>query len=212
MGYSQAGFTEIVGVDINPQPNYPFEFVLGDALGVGAELLQEDWDLVHASPPCQAYSRTWSLHKKAHPRLVEPTRRLLRGAGRPWVMENVVGSGLLTQASLLGGHGVTLCGTAFGLRVEVRGQMFELQRHRLFESSFPIPPLGCNHILPVVGVYGHGSMAHERRRAGDFNVSSVSVRREVMEMPWATRDEIAEAIPPAYTKYIGEQFLARVGV
>lgn len=220
MGYHQAGFTEIVGVDIAPQPNYPFEFVQADAL----EFLENElvfsrpsrrfrnFDLIHASPPCQAYSRAWTLHKKEHPRLVGPTRRLLKASPLPWVMENVVGSGLLSQASLFGGHGVTLCATAFELRVEVRGQLFELQRHRLFESSFPIPPLGCNHVLPVIGVYGHGSMSHERRKAGDFNVSSADVRREVMEMPWANRDEIGEAIPPAYTKYIGEQFLNQMEV
>jgi len=207
MGYHQAGFTEIVGVDIAPQPNYPFEFIQGDALTVGRDLLAEGWDLVHASPPCQAYSRAWTLHKKDHPKLIEPTRKMLRGSGLPWVIENVEGSGLLTQSSLFGSHGVVLCGSAFGLTVEVRGKQFELRRHRLFETSFPVPPLGCRHVFPVIGVYGHGSMDFERRKNGDFNVSSVAVRREVMEMPWANRDEIGEAIPPAYTRYIGEQFL-----
>lgn len=206
MGYSQAGF-DIVGVDIAPQPNYPFEFIQTDALTVRNFV---GYDLIHASPPCQAYSRARTIHNRVHPKLIEPTRELLKVSGVPWVMENVEGAPLLTQASLLGGHGVMLCATAFALRAEVRGQMFELQRHRLFESSFPIPPVCCNHVYPVVGVYGHGSMAHERRKAGDFNVSSAAVRREIMEMPWANRDEIGEAIPPAYTKYIGEAFISQM--
>lgn len=204
MGYHQAGFDDIVGVDIDPQPNYPFRFIQADALNPPVNL--QKFDLIHASPPCQGYSRARHIHGREHPMLIEPTRQLLQVSGRPYVMENVEDAPLWNASNLFGDHGVMLCGSAFGLQVNVRGVDYGLQRHRLFETTWPVPVPGCHHRLPVIGVYGHGSTAHERGMRG-FNVSTASVRREVMGMPWASRDDIAEAIPPAYTEYLGRQFL-----
>ena len=121
-GYSDAGF-EVVGVDINPQPNYPFEFIQADVLNMDIGFLQ-DFDAIHASPPCQSYSDLAKRNRNAdaHPRLIEPVREMLDKSGRPYVIENVEGAPLQNP--------IVLCGTMFkGLRVI---------RHRLFEANFPL--------------------------------------------------------------------------
>ena len=120
MGYHEAGF-DVVGVDIDPQPRYPFEFHQADALTFPLD----GYDAIHASPPCQAYTQ---LGKGEHPRLIEPIRVRLQSAGVPYVIENVVGAPLRNP--------VKLCGSTFGLHVK---------RHRLFETNVPmlVPP--CYH-------------------------------------------------------------------
>jgi len=195
MGYHRAGF-EVVGVDIKPQPRYPFEFIRADALAFVAANGHE-FDAIHASPPCQAYSVARSLHKRNHPKLIEPLRELLIKAGRPFVIENVPGAPLT---------GIVLCGTSFGLNVEYKGENYELRRHRIFESNLNLTTKACAHALPVIGVYGHGESKSMRGKRG-FQISVVAVRRAVMDMAWANRDEIAEAIPPAYTEFIGKQLI-----
>jgi DNA (cytosine-5)-methyltransferase 1 len=122
-GYERAGF-EVVGVDIEPQPNYPFEFHQADAL----TFPRDGFDVIHASPPCQAFSALKHLTTREHPRLVEPARAMLRESGLPYVIENVVGAPLLSP--------VMLCGSGFGL---------DVQRHRLFETNFPVMSPGCAH-------------------------------------------------------------------
>lgn len=200
VGYHRAGFTEIVGVDIKPQPRYPFTFVQGDALKPPVRL--EDFDAIHASPPCQAYTVARNIRKRDHPKLIERVRESLQAAGVPFVIENVNGAPLRFP--------MRLCGTSFGLGVTVRGIAYELRRHRYFEVH---PPLGmtppCRHRLPVIGVYGHGESKAMRGKRG-YQISQVEHRRAVMGMPWANRDEIAEAIPPAYTAFIGRQLIAAI--
>lgn len=197
MGYYRAGFTDIVGIDNRPQPRYPFQFIQGDALMPPVRL--EDFDAIHASPPCQAYTVARNIRKRQHPRLVESVRTLLRSSGRPYVIENVNGSPLIFP--------MRLCGTSFGLGTTIRDVNYELRRHRFFETS---PPLGmtppCRHCLPVIGIYGHGESKAMRGKRG-YQISHVEHRRKTMDMPWANRDEIAEAIPPAYTEFIGKQLL-----
>ena len=209
MGYHQAGFTEIIGVDIAPQPNYPFTFIQGDALRPPVDLA--GFDLIHASPPCQAYSvaRNTYLHKNP-PALIEPVRAML--AGFPHVIENVERSPLIDP--------LTLCGTHFGLSVfdpDMNREMF-LKRHRLFEASFFMMSPGPCHCVAhrgnIVGVYGGGgndrTRTLKRGRTGRGGYTpKAEVRRLVMDMPWATMKEVNEAIPPAYTKFIGEQFIAQ---
>lgn len=197
VGYHQAGFTEIVGVDIMPQPNYPFEFVQGDALEPPVRL--EDFDLIHASPPCQRYSDLAHRNGNADewPDLIGPVRTLLWGVGRPFVIENVEGAPLIEP--------VVLCGTMFpGLRVI---------RHRLFESSFLL-------LLPAHGRHPL-VFTHDKRKAHygqlDQNKAFVQVtgggnatvtnKRAAMGIDWMDGAELNEAIPPAYTRFIGEQFL-----
>jgi DNA (cytosine-5)-methyltransferase 1 len=147
MGLHRAGF-EVHGVDLAPQPHYPFTFHRGDAM----EWLLDGYDFIWASPPCQAYSAsTLALRRagKEYVDLLAPVRTRLRACGTPYVIENVVGAPMR-------GHTV-LCGTMFGLR---------LLRHRLFETSFPIcsllPP--CQHKGDEIPVYGHGTPSWHRGR------------------------------------------------
>jgi DNA (cytosine-5)-methyltransferase 1 len=118
VGYSRAGFTEILGIDNRPQKRYPFAFRQADALEFLAGVKPGEFDLIHASPPCQAYTRARVLHARQHPDLVEATRTALQRTGCPYVIENVVGAPLL--------YPVVLCGLMFGLKVF---------RYRLFETD-----------------------------------------------------------------------------
>lgn len=202
MGYHLAGFTEIVGVDKWSQKRYPFTFLQMDALECLARLLQdgniEAFDLIHASPPCQKYARTKNLKtaRKDHPDLVGPTRELLRLARRPYVIENVPGAPLINP--------LILCGTMFNLRTI---------RHRLFECWPPIwfPPAPCQHDgerLPMWWKSRRAALAAGK----EFKFLTVAGKsflmpeaREAMGIDWMIRDEISQAIPPAYTRWLGEQ-------
>ena len=187
MGYHRAGFGEIVGVDIAPQKNYPFEFVQGDALEYVLEHGHE-FDAIHASPPCQRYS-VMSRNDKEYPDLYDPTRALLLSNGVPWVIENVIGAPY--------GYGFVLCGSMFGLVV---------RRHRNFETSWlHLMGLRCDHAgqgRPIT-VTGHGGGLTSRH-------SDKGVKAEwpqYMGMPWATPKECTQAIPPAYTEHIGQALI-----
>lgn len=202
-GYHLAGFEDITGVDIAPQKHYPFRFVQADALEYLAEHRRE-YDAIHASPPCQAYVD--SANKSKHPRLIEPTRECLRQSGLPWVIENVDCAPLVNP--------LLLCGTMFGLRVI---------RHRLFEMSHPVyfPPASCCHWGKVqngdfAGVYGRGARAarytdkHGRQnRWGKVpeGVELLSFWSAAMGIDWMNRKELTQAIPPAYTCFVGAQLL-----
>lgn len=199
MGYHLAGF-DVVGVDINRQPRYPFEFHRGDALEYLAAC-GEAFDFVHASPPCQAYSRLRHRTGKAYPDLVAPTRRALEGAGLPYVIENVPEAPLRDP--------VLLCGAAFDLGVHMdtwRG----LVRHRAFESSRPLAGTGCRCTGgPTVTVTGTGgSYLNTGVRGGCKGRKADS--SAAMGIDWMTIAELSQAIPPAYTQFIGEQLLADV--
>lgn len=200
MGYARAGF-EVVGVDINPQHRYPFEFHQGDAL----EFLREHghrFDAIHASPPYQRYSVVSKSHNgnaAAHPDLVPPTREALRTNGRPWIIENVVGAPLINP--------VVLCGTMFpGLRVI---------RHRQFESSERIAAPGACGPHPLCYTmdkrnphYGKlDEMTAFVMVNGGGNCSKAAAA-DAMGIDWMTKEELNEAIPPAYTEYLGWQLRA----
>jgi DNA (cytosine-5)-methyltransferase 1 len=185
MGYHRAGF-EVVGVDIKPQPRYPFEFVQMDALEARGRLSGDRWldfDAIHASPPCQAFSNATVIHGKPHRDFLTPTRNLLTQTEIPWVIENVPGAPM--TAHLL------LCGSMFGER--------RLKRHRCFEFSNPpsvlLPP--CDHAREIVSVFGHGGHIYHR----------IDEWCSVMGIDWMTRAELAQAIPPVYTEYIGKRLL-----
>lgn len=184
MGYHRAfPDAEIVGVDINPQPRYPFTFVQGDAMTYDLD----GFDLIHASPPCQGYSAMSACRPgiaDKYPRLIEPLRDLLAASGTPYVIENVPGSPLHNP--------VILCGQMFGL---------DLYRHRLFETSFYVTtPAHDPHYTPASRA-GHWTPGTVMSVAG--HVSPMWKAREVMGIDWMNRDELAESIPPAYTEYIG---------
>ncbi len=195
-GYRRAGF-DVTGVDIEAQPNNPHRFIKADALQFVHQHGRE-FDAVHASPPCQGYSRLRAMHPgREHPLLVESVRDALKSLGVPWVIENVPGSPVLTYSDLFGGHGVMLCGSMFGLGIQ-RGF---LRRHRHFETSFPLPQPVCNHVGRAVGVYGHGGHSHKHRMLYRAEAAGA------MQINWMTRDELCQAIPPAYTEWIGRRML-----
>jgi len=188
VGYARAGF-EVVGWDRDPQPDYPFEFHHGD----WSEADLTGFDAIHASPPCQRFS-TATADPDRHPDLIAPVREALIGSGLPYVIENVPQSPLINP--------VRLCGSAFGLRV---------RRHRHFESNALIFGTTCRHYQQgtPVGVYGdHPDPRPYLRPDGTqrgTKARTVAEAQEAMGMPWADWRGLAEAIPPAYTEWIGTQ-------
>lgn len=210
MGYHKAGF-QVVGVDLKPQPHYPFEFFQVDALAFLKSLTTYTdslfWgglDAIHASPPCQRYSALLKGRDKtreSHADLVGPTRDLLRQTGLPYVIENVPGAPLENW--------VQLCGGSFDLGLDNK----YLQRHRWFEANFPIMVPACSHPhRRAVGVYGHGKWDNENSdRRGGYQ-GSAAEKAEAMGIDWMNRDELAQAVPPAYTEFIGYQLLVHLGV
>lgn len=193
MGYHRAGF-EVVGVDLAPQPRYPFEFHQADALHYALEHWRE-FDAIHASPPCQHFSAMSACRPglaDEYPDLVAATRGLLELTRLPWVMENVVGSPLASASDLFGSHGTVLCGHMFGLK---------LYRHRIFETSFAVhtPPHPA-HVIPASKA-GHWKPGTIISVSG--NCSPIAVAREAMGIDWMPRNELAESIPPAYSEHVG---------
>lgn len=195
-GYAQAGL-EVVGVDIKPQKRYPFEFIQSDAI----EYLTKhghEYDLVHTSPPCQVHSKMTKQHgENDHAELIHPTRNILLQIGVPYVIENVEGAPLLNPT--------LLCGDMFALGCRYDGTFRRLRRHRLFETTFPVEQMPhYKHVGLAVGVYGQpgGSSKRDGLRFPD-----TAGWREAMQIDWMTADQMAQAIPPAYTKFIGEEFL-----
>lgn len=209
MGYHRAGF-DVVGVDIDPQPNYPFRFVQADALAPPFNL--SDFDVIHASPPCQRFTALktmWNHRGEDHPDLLEPTRNMLRSSGRLWVIENVPGAPLRAP--------IRLCGSSFGLGVEAYDGWRQLRRHRLFESSLALWSIPCAHNGATIGLYGDHARDRRRTKASkgrDFpDADKLQLGRDAMDMQWADKwREISEAIPPAYTEWIGTQLLAHLEV
>jgi DNA (cytosine-5)-methyltransferase 1 len=190
VGYHRAGF-EVVGVDHRPQPRYPFTFVRADALRPPFDL--RDFDAIHASPPCQAYSAANNVHGRTdHPDLIGPVRDLLAASGRLYVIENVPGSPLRGAAEV--------CGLA--LRLGVR-------RHRWFESNVLLLGTDCgDHRQDYASVFGHGARGrtHVPGRTGRPSLSLARAKAG-MGIDWMTRAELSQAIPPAYTAFIGKQLL-----
>ncbi len=185
MGLSKAGFN-VVGVDINNQKNYPFEFIKTDALSFDLK----GFDFIWASPPCQAFTLAQRIQKNKHPDLIAPIRKKLKKWGGPYCIENVVGAPLKNP--------FMLCGSMFdGLRI---------YRHRIFE---------CNFIVDIPDHFDHSKKITKmgrRPRPGEFmhvvgNFSGIDFAKRAMKINWMSRNEIREAIPPAYSKFIAESFL-----
>ena len=197
-GYYRAGF-DVVGVDIKPQPRYPFTFVQADALKYCAAHGHE-FDAIHASPPCQDHSRMRNqagLHGTGW--LLQAALDMLSEINSPFVIENVQGAKLPCP--------VVLCGASFGLGASG----MDVPRHRLFQCSFALLVPPCQHIRgKTMGVYGNGTNKWHREKLG--RNLYVDEMREAMGIDWMTRAELSQAIPPAYTEYIGRQLLRAVKV
>jgi DNA (cytosine-5)-methyltransferase 1 len=189
-GYVAAGF-RVIGVDIDPQPRYPYDFVQGDALAV-LDLLGDQVDAVHASPPCQGYSNAQRIMGREHPMLIDAVREKLEALGKPYVIENVPGAPLKAP--------IELCGDMFGLRT---------YRHRLFESNAGlVAPAHRPHPVQQIKM-------GRPLRVGDYyqavgNFSNVPYVRADMGVPWMSRDGIRESIPPAYASFVGMFLIAAI--
>jgi DNA (cytosine-5)-methyltransferase 1 len=206
VGYARAGF-DVVGVDVESQPNYPFEFVQADALefleshlSPFAAAAAGHFDAIHASPVCYGWSKMRDCRpgsKDDQPDYITPLRPLLVWTGLPYVIENVPGSPLPGA--------VQICGSGLGLT---------LQRHRWFESNVSLWGVPCAHGQnPWNPDYGH-STGRKRRRVpviGEWRIRP-ELQHEAMGIDWMSLDELTEAIPPAYTQHIGEQLLAQLPV
>lgn len=196
-GYADAGF-EVVGVDIEPKPSYPYRMVVADAMRPPFDMAS--FDAIHASPPCQGYSKNMRHLAKPKPMLIEACREMLRASGRPWIIENVEGAPLESETTLFGEHGVLLCGTQFGLRI---------RRHRLFETSFSVPmPPPCNHRAAPLNP--HREESRERMRKEFGRVDLEAIWRKEAGVAWMNKHDGRQAIPPVFTEYIGKQLLAAI--
>lgn len=194
MGYHRAAF-EVVGVDIKPQKHYPFEFHCADAFAF-LEQHGHEFDVIHASPPCQAYSVA-TPDKSSHADLVASVRIVLQRTGKTHVIENVPGAPLHFPT--------TLCGTMFDLRDEAAS--IHLRRHRLFESpSLVLSPGGC-HCDQVDTAHVTGHLGKMIRPHGGGRLSSYRSAKIMMGIDWMTCRELVAAIPPAYTEWIGRQLM-----
>jgi len=196
-GYRRAGF-DVVGVDLTPQPRYPFEFVQADA----TTFPLDGFDAVHASPPCQDHSSTRDFggdHGTGW--MLAATLDRFCGLTVPWVVENVKTAPLAHQSDLFGANGLTLCGCMFR---ELRGLLYEARR---FQTSAGIPqPDHVRHVWPQTKM-GRPPRPHECMQiTGHF--SGVPEGRRRMGIPWMTQGELAQAIPPAYTEYIGAELMS----
>lgn len=194
VGYARAGF-DVTGVDIEPHPDYPFPMIVGDAMTVlGCQSVLDAFDVVAASPPCPRYSISANAtgKREEHPDLVPPVREKLTEWGGVYIIENVPGAPLISP--------VLICGRAMG--------MTRIKRHRLFESNAPLmsPGCGCTGRTPAVSIYGNA--ADEIGRDGVRRHVPLATARELMGTDWMTnREDVADAIPPLYTEYLGAQLL-----
>lgn len=193
VGYARAGF-EVVGVDIEPHPSYPFRFIQADVLDILDDTgYLESFDVLAGSPPCQAFTNAQKIRGNEHPDLVAPTREAFVASGRPYVIENVPGAPLIDP--------VEYCGAMFdGLRT---------YRHRLFESNMPLEaPPHPEHRAKVTKMGRPPQEGEFMHVVGNF--SGVEAGRRAMGIDWMTRDDLREAVPPAYTEHIGRQLVAQM--
>jgi DNA (cytosine-5)-methyltransferase 1 len=202
-GYADAGFS-VTGVDISDQPHYPFTFHQADAIAYVREHGYE-FDVIHASPPCQTYLNLGAVNRSLgrsydHDDLIAATRDALLATDKPYIIENVEDAAPELRSP------VRICGTALGL---------PLRRHRLFESNIPIIGADCEHHRFTVPRYWTGWSptgwgGNETRVLSTVvqvygNAGGTDVWPEAMGIDWMTNAEMCEAIPPAYTRHIGEQ-------
>lgn len=213
-GYADAGF-DVFSIDLTYQPNNPFPFAQMDALFAleyliaghglwfrmgnwGVYLTLDDFAAIHASPPCQGYTALKAVHGNEWPLLIEPVRELLEQTGKPYVIENVQGAPIRRD--------MTLCGEMFGLRV-LRHRYFELggwtgsaPAHKPHRGRVAGWRHGQYYDGPYFAVYGNGG-----------GKGTVAQWQEAMGIDWTDdRHELAEAIPPRFTRHVGAQLIAHL--
>lgn len=201
-GYAEAGF-EVVGVDLEPKyaKRYPYEFINKNALDFIVDY-HHNFDAIHASPPCQAYSITKNGHNKQHPALIEEVRERLKATGLPYVIENVVGAPLENPK--------LLCGRMFNLSaIDDDGTPLVMDRHRLFETNWNliVPEHPKHDKAQVGGSYGgarRNKLEAKTIRKGGY-VPSKAIQEKLLGINWMTQYGLFQSIPPAYTYYIGKQ-------
>ena len=211
MGYHRAGF-DVVGVDSNPQPKYPFEFHQVDAFDY-LDKHGMEYDAIHASPPCQKYSVLSHFARKEHKAHVPEIRDKLAATGKPYIIENVPGAPMVNAC--------VLCGSMFDLKTDSGAG---LRRHRLFETNFPVfAPSECKHPRQTIGIFGDKARdtAAEKRhysknkktrgRPTDVNFS-LEDARAAMGISWMSFKGLSQAIPPAYTEHIGKQLMGILAI
>jgi hypothetical protein len=207
-GLADAGFS-VEGVDIEPRPNYPFMFYQADALQYLDEIIRtgeiKRYALISAGPPCQANnpltvgtnkSRGWG---RAHVDLLPATRALLDESGVPYVLEQPNGRAVIRKD-------LTLCGEMFGLGVirhrnfELGGWKTERPEHIKHRGRVRGHRHGEWHDGPYVAAYGNGG-----------GKATVPEMQDAMRIPWTdVRDELTEAVPPAYAEWVGKAFLSQL--
>lgn len=187
MGLHNAGF-EVVGVDIEPQPKYPFKFIQADARTIALH----HYDFLWASPPCQAFTKAGKQHRKngkKYVNLINDIRDYFVASGKPFVIENVPGAPLINP--------IELCGSMFDLKV---------YRHRIFETNFPVKvPEHPPHMKKQVKMGRPVTEDDFIHVVGHF--SGVPLARKAMGIDWLGQKELAQAIPPAFSEYIARQYL-----
>lgn len=196
-GYARAGF-DVTGVDIVAKPRNPHPVIVADAIKYAREHAHE-YDAIHASPPCQSYSKAMKHLATPQPMLIDGVREILVASGKPWVIENVIGAPLANDSDLFGRHGVELCGTMFGLRI---------YRHRIFEASFqlPLPPRPCDHTHHAMNP--HGAEGCERIYAEHGRQDPEKLWAAEMGVEWMSRHGAREAVPPCFTEWVGSAMMA----
>jgi DNA (cytosine-5)-methyltransferase 1 len=198
-GYARVGFN-VTGVDIEAKPRNRHPLIVADAVEYCREHGQE-YDAIHASPPCQSYSKALRHMATPQPMLIDAIREAMDATGKPWIIENVVGAPLANDSDLFGRHGVELCGTMFGLRI---------YRHRIFEANFqlPLPPQPCDHSRHAMNP--HSAEGRERIYAEYGRQDPEKLWASEMGVEWMTRHGAREAVPPCFTEWIGRYLLAQV--
>lgn len=209
VGYSRAGFN-VIGVDHKPQKNYPFEFFQADAMQVlgflneggyipGTDIWLENFSAIHASPPCQRFSVMTQCRPgiaETFPDLIDPVRQRLKASGLPYVIENVPKAPLIDPAQV--------CGTSFGMRI---------RRHRLFETNFYLPSTTCKHDGYVMNPWNSkGGRRRMREHFGIPNGQQNPAWRAEMGVEWMGGHDAEQAVPPAYTQYVGKYLMDAIEV
>lgn len=189
-GFSDAGFeVEITGIDIEPQPNYPFNFIQSDAIEY-LDKYGQKYDFLHASPPCQSHTSLRHVHKRSYQCFIVPTRERFRKLGKPYVIENVVGAPLEFP--------ITICGHSLGM---------PMHGHRLFECNpfvFAPPDSLCRSAAKAQKC-GRSPIAGENVARPTGHFSGVDFYRKLWGCDWLNQHQLAQSIPPQFTKFIAIQ-------